>query len=194
MVFLFKCSDFLWEQKRHTAAVCIEQYALFLESKGERENMAKNTDIKFLEKLLADKETREITEDIVEIWENRNETLNDILWEHLKTVNFTEIDGTRAKKLNENVFIYFGLYENVFQIGFVNKKCEFTDDEITSLMNLLSQNEYSGYISDIEGGNEWIFGVYNKDKLLGTYESMFNNLSEIIISLEKKAGNLLKKE
>ena len=191
--FLEECAVFSWILNRHTAAVCIEHYAVFLLSKGERELMANNTEIKFLEKLLINIETRKIVEDIVEIWGRKDQSINDILQEKLKS-EASFIDGnneSNAYYLNDDIFIFFGLYDNDFQIGFGNKKSKFDSTISKKLKNLLSQSDFSGYIHNILIDKQWVFGYYNTDKLIGTYDSMFSDLLGIIRMMENKAKKII---
>ena len=187
--FLEECAGLSWKQNRHTAAVCIEQYAAFLISKGERELMAKNTENKFLEKLLTDIETKKIVEDIVEIWGRKDQSINDILQEKLKS-EASFVDGnqeTIAYYLNDEVFIFFGLYDNNFQIGFGSKKAKFESTISKNLKDILYLNDFSGYISDIVSEKGWVWGYYNINKLIGTYDNMYNDLLRIIKVMENKA-------
>jgi hypothetical protein len=189
--FLNKCFDLANEANDQTRAVCIQQYSKFIESKGDEEAMAKNTNNKFLEKLLIDRETREIVEDIVEIWAKKNELLDAILKERLHSCNFKEEEKAFLKKIGPDVFIYFGLVNDNFEIGFGHMKDKFSKELIKSLSDLLQSEEFSNHITFSWGDVSWVCGFYNKDKLLGSYDTMFNELLNIIKKLEDKIKNLI---
>jgi hypothetical protein len=193
--FLEKCANYSKEENKNTAAVCIEQYAEFLKSTVRRKEMAKNTDRKFLEKLLVNSETRKTVEDIVEIWENKNNTLKEILIERLKKeCCFGDTDdGSVKKPLNDNFFVYFGLFEDCFQIGFGIEKGKFPTSKSDELKKILNSTDFSCCIYDIDSDSKYVYGWYRDEKLLGTYDSMFNDLLGIIKNMEKQAGKLLGK-
>jgi hypothetical protein len=188
--FLDKCVTISDNCGNKTAAVCIEQYSNFLKSQGALKIMAKNTDNLFLEKLLADESTMNIVEDIVEIWEKKDESINEILLEQLKENSFFDKNGYMLKEFetNSNACIFFGLDGDEFQIGFHHKKRGFSELIIDELKKILSSATYKGHIPSFGNGDkEWVYGVYNKKKLLGTYEKMFNELLRILNGIQNEA-------
>ena len=96
------------------------------------------------------------------------------------------------KKIDENVSVFFCLYLNKkkyeFQIGFHYKNNKNVSSK--ELEDILSSEDFHGYISEITVSDKWIYGLYNLDKLLGSYKSMFNDLLKIIKLMEKKAKNI----
>ena len=187
--FLDKCVLSANNRDKPTISVCIEQYSTFLKSKGEEKEMAKHIDRKFLEKLLSDESTMGVVEDIVEIWGEKDNIIEEVLKEKLKECSFhINDDGyiIRELKSHKDVFIFW----NFSEIGFGHKKNRFSD-EIKKLEKILLGNDFKDFITFSSGDKSWIYGVYNKKKLLGTYEQMFDQLLIIINKLEEKANEEL---
>jgi len=191
--FLDKCVSLANEKNKHTISVCIEQYSKFLKSKGEEKEMAKNIDRKFLEKLLSDEPTMEVVVDIVDIWNRKNETIDEILKEKLSKHSFHDWKNLFIRELDlyKDIFIFWYLNGDKFEIGFHHEKGKFSSVMIANLKNILLENDHRDIISDVTGDKEWIYGVYNEKKLLGTYEQMFNQLLKVLEDLREKAGKVL---
>jgi hypothetical protein len=191
--FLDKCVSLAKEKKKYTTAVCIEQYSNFLKSKGDKNDMAKHCNEKFLEELLTDGTKMEIVEDIVEIWGNKNEIIYNVLTGKFEKHSFHCDSNKRClKELNagKEIFIFFCLESKGFEIGFFHEKGQFGKDLINDLNDILSEKDF---ISDPVGDKSWVWGYYKKQNLLGTYTDMFDQLLNNLNELEKKAKKILSK-
>jgi hypothetical protein len=190
--FLDKCVSFA---KNQTTAVCIEQYSKFLKSKGDEKEMAKNCDKRLLEKLLTDETTIEIVEDIVNVWEKKDELIYELLKEKLIEYSFHDDDQAFLKEFNENkdVFIYFHYRskDNEIEIGFGHKN-GFSTYLIKELKDILS-TKYDSISEPWSTEKEWVCGFYKKHNLLGTFMDIFNKLLKILNGLEEEARKILVK-
>ena len=191
--FLDECSNFARREKKHTAYVCLDQYSKLIKSKGDQDRMAMLGNKKFIAEVLSNEELRKTVEEIVDIWKNhRAEALGELLLDHLiEKFNFKIIStGYYGKKINEDVFIYYGY--NDFQLGF----CSSVDGKLSKhkaeLKRILTTNKDNIVFEDAD--NTWVWGHINQDVLfsLSNFNDMKDFLSFLVKDFEKEAKKLLK--
>jgi len=185
--FLDKCSEYAKNMKNYTACVCLDQYSKFIKSKGDVDKMAKNEDMKFIEKVFSDMELKQTIEDIVEIWGNRPNIIAEIFLEYLKTdLNFTIISGYCGKMIDDDVFIYF---HNDYQIGFGSIKGKFNKIKSAG-KNIITEKDN---IINFSGEDAfWIYGKLKQELFNNNIIEMKKKFSDIIKMLEDEMREILK--
>jgi len=130
-------------------------------------------------------------EDIVEIWGRKDKIVLEIITTKLKEISFHDDGGGNLIKeldSDNDTFVFFNSYP---EIGFGHKKSKFSPEKIKELENILKSEAFANFITYSEGHKDWVFGTYNSQKLIGTYDNMFIQLKDILSELEKRANKVL---
>jgi len=188
--FLDKCAEI--SDTDQTKAVCIKQYSNFIKSKAEKEKIIMNQNKQFLEKLLSDEKTREITEDIVEVWNDKE----SIIYEELKTrllknSFYSDSDENLLRDFASNSEVFLFINGNS-EIGFGHKNSGFEKKLMKDLEEVLRLEERYNFLEFCDKDEGWVYSNYTIGTILGSYDNMYNYLCRLFDKLENEAVKLLK--
>ena len=177
------------EIEKNTCVVYLQQYAQLLNYLGEQEIMSE-TNEKIAELMFKTEDSSEMTQDIVNIFNNRYEYLGNFCLEKIvkEDSSYEKInDGIIGKKLSENEYAYFAVEaENknkVYSYGFYNKNSDWTPKDQKTFMSKMKGAD------NVQSGSEWIYKYLSSKELEN--EKELENLT--VDKLEKYIKKLIEK-
>jgi hypothetical protein len=191
--FLDKCSEYAKSVKNNmTAAVCLDQYSKFIKGKGDLEQMARNEDKEFIKQILSDADMRKTVEDIVEIWNARQNSIGELLLDYLieKHKFKKNTTGLCGEMINDDIFIYFSPYKFQFGFGSITNTMpqDIQDDLKKILENDVEFIKFEGAYSNM------VYGYIMQDIFIKNpenLENMYKYLSQKLVEYEERVSKIL---
>lgn len=198
--FLEKCINVAGNTEKQI--FLLTQYSKLLKTIQEEQEMTVDVDMELLKELYKEKKNISMVENINEVWDNRENLLGGILIETIRNRLLNELGfhvdnedkNGLYKEVHEKTFIcfYSDPDDNLYYFGFWsdgNFKGKLKD----SLTEILNENHFSGYFSDIidwDDPKSWLLKQFYISEYKETLENIADYFIECYSLLEKKFKEL----